>query len=119
MGGRIVLPDWWENILSRPRPHRLIAEKDYSGMEEPCEVCRWLAERLWVRHKAEQYGRLEPVPVEMEALNPATEDKEALEHGVRQIHACIRRLCLDGILLMLPASQFGEVSFYVNEVLDK
>ena len=55
----------------------------------------------------------------MEELNPATEDKETLEHGVRQIHACIRRLCLDGILLMLPASQFGKVSFHVNEVLDK
>lgn len=57
--------------------------------------------------------------MEMEELNPATKDKETLEHGVRQIHACIRRLCLDGILLMLPASQFGEVSFHVNEVLDR
>ena len=118
MGGRVILPDWWNEILNRPRPHQLQGEAADSGLEQPCEVCRWLAKRLWVRHKARQHRRLEPVAVEILELNPATEDPEALDYGIRQIHACVKRLCLDGILLILPACEFGEVSFHVNEVTD-
>lgn len=119
MGGSVNLPEWWVSILNHPRPHRLHAETEYSRTDETCEVCWWLAKRLWVRHKAEQYGRLEPASVEIEELHPATKDTEALSYGMRQIYSCVRRLCLDGILLVLPAEQFGEVVYHVNEVRDK
>lgn len=119
MGGRMNLPAWWVEILNRPRPHLLAGEKDYSGVEEPCEVCRWLARRLWIRHRVMQEGRLVPVPVKILELSPATEDAEALDYGIRQIYACVRRLCRDGILLVLPAAQFGEVAYHVNEIRER
>lgn len=112
------IPSWWAEILDKPDPHPVFGYNRTEPMRGPCLCCRWLAERLWTRHRvihAEHDGN-EPLPVELEELSPATKDKQALDFGVRQLLSCVDRLEKTQILLIFPAKEFGQMTCYVNEI---
>lgn len=112
------IPSWWAEILDKPAPHPVFGYRHSEPMAEPCPCCRWLAEKLWERNRINQvdHDGNEPLPVELEELNPATKDEQALDFGTRQLASCVERLEQAQILLILPAKEFGQMTCYVNEI---